>query len=88
MHKCISRTKHRLSYVCFFAALAICLFGAIGQQRVVILIGALCLIAAAIMLLVVNCCPYCGESFRGLYWSQSAGFCRKCGKRIEFDDEQ
>ena len=33
-------------------------------------------------------CPHCGEHFRGLNVSKpDAGYCRKCGKLMEFDEE-
>ena len=33
-------------------------------------------------------CPHCGAHFRGLNASKpNAGYCRKCGKLMEFDEE-
>ena len=35
----------------------------------------------------VTKCPHCGTSFRGVYLSApNAGYCRKCGKLMEFDE--
>ena len=34
-------------------------------------------------------CPHCGTHFRGLNASKpDAGYCRKCGKLMEFDGEE
>lgn len=36
----------------------------------------------------VSKCPYCGTHFRGMDASKpDAGYCRKCGKLMEFDEE-
>ena len=86
-NKYVSRTKNRIAAILMAGFTVFLLFGYISQLGVLMLFSILLLIASIIIMLSANRCPYCGEYFRGLYWSKAnAGYCRKCGKIIEFDD--
>ena len=87
MKKCVSRAKNRSALVLLYSFLFLMLVGYILSNRAIMLISVLLLIAGVILMLSTNRCPYCGEYFRGLYWSKpNAGHCVKCGRVIEFDD--
>ena len=87
MKKHISRAKNRLALVLLYSFLVILLIGYILSNRVIMLISVPLFIASVILMFSTNRCPYCGEYFRGLYWSKpTAGHCVKCGKVIVFDD--
>ena len=87
MKKYISRAKNRLAQVLLYAFLFLMLVGYISSNRVIMLISLPSFLAGVILMFSTNRCPYCGEYFRGLYWSKpNAGYCVKCGKLIEFDD--
>ena len=87
MKKHISRAKNRLALVLLYSFLVILLVGYILSNRVIMLISVPLFIASVILMFSTNRCPYCGEYFRGLYWSKpTAGHCVKCGKVIVFDD--
>ena len=87
MKKYISRAKNRLALVLLYAFLFLILVGYISSNRVIMLISIPVWIAGVIIMFSTNRCPYCGEHFRGLYWSKpNAGHCVKCGKVIVFDD--
>jgi len=87
MKKYISRTKNRTAFVLMAAFMVLVLLGYLLQNGVLMSISLPLLIAATVLMLSANRCPYCGEVFRGLYWSKpNAGYCRKCGKMLEFDD--
>ena len=87
MKKYISRAKNRLALVLLYSFLVILLVSYILSNRVIMLISVPLFIASVILMFSTNRCPYCGEYFRGLYWSKpTAGHCVKCGKVIVFDD--
>ena len=87
MKKYISRAKNRLAQVLLYAFLFLMLVGYISSNRVIMLISLPSFLAGVMLMFSTNRCPYCGEYFRGLYWSKpNAGYCVKCGKLIEFDD--
>ena len=87
MKKYISRTKTRLSMILMCAFLAFELMGYISSREALMIIALFFFIAGFSLMLSSNRCPYCGDYFKGLYWSKpNAGYCRKCGKLIEFDD--
>jgi len=87
MKKYVSRTKNRVALVLLYSFLFLFLAGYILSNQVIMLIAVPLFIASIILMFSTNRCPHCGEFFRGLYWSKSnAGYCRKCGKIIEFDD--
>lgn len=87
MKKFVSRAKNRISLVLLYSFLFLMLVGYLLSNRVIMLISVPLLIAGVILMFSANRCPYCGEYFRGLYWSKTnAGHCVKCGKVIEFDD--
>ena len=83
----ISRTKNRLAIILLCAFVVSFILGCLIREVALIYIAAACFIADFILMITTNRCLYCGEYFRGLYWSKEAGFCRKCGKQIRFDDE-
>ena len=87
MKKYISRAKNRLAQVLLYSFLFLMLVGYISSNRVIMLISLPSFLAGVMLMFSTNRCPYCGEYFRGLYWSKpNAGYCVKCGKLIEFDD--
>ena len=87
MKKYISRAKNRLAQVLLYSFLFLMLVGYISSNRVIMFISLPSFLAGVILMFSTNRCPYCGEYFRGLYWSKpNAGHCVKCGKLIEFDD--
>lgn len=87
MKKYISRTKNRVALVLLLSFILLLLVGRLLSNGIIMLISLAPLIVGFILMLSANRCPYCGEFFRGLYWSKpNAGHCRKCGKIIEFDD--
>ena len=87
MKKYISRTNNRVALVLLLSFVFLLLVGCLLSNGIIMLSSLALLISGFILMLSANRCPYCGEYFRGLYWSKSnAGHCRKCGKIIEFDD--
>ena len=83
MKKYISRAKNRLAQVLLYAFLFLMLVGYISSNRVIMLISLPSFLAGVMLMFSTNRCPYCGEYFRGLYWSKpNAGYCVKCGKLI------
>ena len=46
-----------------------------------------CIVIGTVLLLITNRCPRCKAPFRGGSWDKpNAGYCRKCGKLMEYDD--
>ena len=87
LKKYVSRAKNRVALVFLYSFLAFMLIGYCLSNRVIMLISVPLFIAGVILMFSTNRCPYCGEAFRGLYWTKpNAGHCVKCGKVIEFDD--
>ena len=87
MKKYVSRRKNRVTLILVFSFTFLLLVGYVLSNRVIMLISVPLFIASVILMFSTNRCPYCGEYFRGLYWSKpNAGYCSKCGKLIEFDD--
>lgn len=87
MKKYISRTRSRLTFILIIISVIFAVIGAISENKILIFVAAVLYIADLVLMIVTNQCPYCGEFFRGIYWSKpDAGYCRKCGKLIEFDD--
>ncbi len=82
----LSRIKTRVSLLLTLTGAAGVIVGAIYSKALLSIIGLVLLMVGSIMLLLTNRCPYCGDIFRGLSWSKpDAGYCRKCGKKIEYD---
>lgn len=86
-HKGISRLKNRIASILYALCLALCFFGVMFQSKLLIASIIPTSIIATLLLITTNRCPNCNEYFRGAYWSKSAGFCRKCGEKLYFDDE-
>lgn len=87
MKKYISRTRHRLTFTLLIAFCVLLLIGNILENGVLRMVSIFLFIVAVILLFATNRCPHCGDFFRGLYWSRAnAGYCRKCGELMEFDD--
>ena len=88
MKNYISRTKNRVALVLQLSFVLILLVGRLLSNEIIMLISLAPFIAGVILMLSANRCPCCGEFFRGLYWSKpNAGYCRKCGELIKFDDD-
>ena len=87
MKKYVSRRKNRIALILLFSFTFLLLVGYLLSNRVIMLISLSFFISCIILMFSTNRCPHCGEFFRGLYWTKpNAGYCRKCGKLIEFDD--
>ena len=87
MKKRVSRAKNRLAIILLLSFVSFFFVGLGLRSKVLTYVSFLPFIACVILMLSTNQCPHCGEYFRGLYWSKSnAGYCRKCGELIEFDD--
>lgn len=85
--KKVSRAKNRLSLISLIIFLALISIGYLLKNVIMMVSSFPFLFITFILLFTANRCPFCGELFRGIYWSKStAGYCRKCGKLIEFDD--
>lgn len=87
LKKYVSRAGSRAALVLFVACIALVLLGKAANDNLFLFLSLVLLIPAAAVMLRTNRCPYCGETFRGLHWSKpTAGYCKKCGKLMEFDD--
>lgn len=87
MKKYLSRKMSRLSALTgsFFCIMMVLAF--LFHSLIVWAVGAALGVAYIALSLHTNRCPYCGEGFKGFYWSKpNAGYCRKCGKFMVFDD--
>ena len=63
------------------------LFFSDGGAVVFYLLGIVCVVIGAVLMMISNRCPYCKTMFRGGEWSKpNAGYCNKCGKLMEYDD--
>ena len=83
----INRTRTRIALISMVLFIVFLILGKISWNDYLIAASILFLIVWLILFLMTNRCPHCGERFRGMYWSEpSAGYCRKCGKLIEYDD--
>lgn len=85
--RAVSRVRNRLVFCLIIVFLILFLFGFMMRSSVLMSISLAPFVIASILLITTNRCPNCGEGFRGVYWSKEAGFCRKCGEKIYFDDE-
>lgn len=87
MKKYLSRKRARQS-IQALVFVCIVLLIALPLRSVPLLLICLGLsFACAALMSRANRCPYCGAEFRGCYWSKpDAGYCRKCGKLMEYDD--
>ncbi len=85
--KHVSRKKHKTGFILVFIFPILVLVSNAIKSGLLLLFSLLILLIAGILMFRTNRCPYCGEFFRGCYWEKAnAGFCRRCGKLIEFDD--
>ena len=88
MKKYVSRAKNKVALILLYAFLFLMIVGYVASNLVIMILSVLLLIAGVILMFSANHCPHCGAYFRGLYWSKpNAGHCVKCGKIIEFDDD-
>lgn len=88
----ISRKKAKAVSVLLWIAVVLCVVGIIISGRTGNAFPMLVLLAftfyVAYRMDKVCRCPHCGTHFRGLDPSKpDAGYCRKCGKLMEFDQE-
>ena len=88
----ISRSKAKTVSTLLWIAVVLCLIGVITAVRAggvyLMLISLVFTFYIAYRLDQVCKCPHCGTHFRGLDPSKpNAGYCRKCGKLMEFDEE-
>ena len=89
----ISRKKAKTVYCLLWIAIALCIIGVITAVRkggvYLMLISLAFTFYTAYRMDQVCTCPHCGAHFRGLDVSKpDAGYCRKCGKLMEFDGEE
>lgn len=83
----ISRKKNRLALLSMVLFVAFLLIGRLLYNGILTALSTLFMVLMLVLLFTANRCPACGEYFRGIFWSKpTAGYCRKCGKLIEFDD--
>ena len=87
MKKCVSRAKNRLALILLLSFAVLFCVAFLLISKVLLYVSLVLYIASFILMLSTNRCPHCGAYFRGLYWSKpNAGYCRKCGELLEFDD--
>ena len=89
MEKVLNRKLTRL-WMFLEAVAIVCLvfllFGG-GGAVVFAVVSVACSVIGAILMLIANRCPYCGNGFHGGEWAKPhAGYCNKCGKLMEYDD--
>ena len=83
----INRTRSRIAIISMVLFIVFLIIGSISFNDYLMTASILFLIVWLILFLSTNRCPHCDEHFRGMYWSKSsAGYCRKCGKLMEYDD--
>ena len=88
MKPTVSRTKNKVLILLMVIFVALLLIGSLLKLGGLMYLS-IALLISILILLLSNRCPYCNEPFRGVYWSKSdAGYCKKCGKLIEFDDHR
>ncbi len=86
MEKTISRRKIRWAIVVFWLFAAAMFVAVLSRSVMIYAVGCVLGVVYVVLYLAACRCPYCGCHFRGHYWSKmTAGYCRKCGKRMEFD---
>ena len=89
MEKTLNRKLTRWWMTFMAATLFFMLFLAVSGGGAVLcaILSIACLVMGAILMLIANRCPHCGNGFRGGSWSKPhAGYCNKCGKLMEYDD--
>lgn len=83
----VNRKRSRMAIISMVLFVVFLILGRISWNSFFIITSMLFLIVWLILFLTTNRCPYCGQHFEGIYWSKpSAGYCRKCGNLIEYDD--
>lgn len=83
----VNRKRSRMAIISMVLFVVFLILGRISWNSFFIITSMLFLIVWLILFLTTNRCPYCGQHFGGIYWSKpSAGYCRKCGNLIEYDD--
>ena len=87
MKPLISRPLFRTSLVLICACLVLFLIGFAFRIGALIPLSLPLLLIGGYLRFLSGRCPYCGQVFRGLFWSSpDAGYCVKCGNLMEFDD--
>ena len=86
--RAVSRLNNRIAAVLLAAFVGLIFLGAFLSISLLMALGLVCAVFGAVLMFATNRCPYCRTYFKGLYWSEDAGYCRKCGGRIFFDDEE
>lgn len=88
----LSRKKTKFVSILIWIAVALCLIGILtagrNGQSYFLWISLLFAAYTAFRMDEVCKCPHCGTHFRGIDGTKpNAGYCRKCGKLMEFDEE-
>lgn len=85
----VSRKKARIAILILALVVILILAGVIAKKAVILMIGAIVLLADYVLILSTTRCPNCGEYFYGLHWSskKDAGVCKKCGEPLLYDDQ-
>ena len=84
--KKVNIRKIRIAQWCMICGALLCLLAAVIHSILLWSIAAVLLLTGLLLSLSANRCPYCGEYFRGIsFGARDGGFCRKCGRKIEFD---
>ena len=89
MEKTLNRKLTRLWMTFMAGSLFFMLFLLVseGGAGIFAFLSIACLVMGAILMMIANRCPHCGNGFRGGEWSKPhAGYCNKCGKLMEYDD--
>ena len=83
----VNRKRSRMAIISMVLFVVFLILGRISWNSFFIITSMLFLIVWLILFLTTNRCPYCGQHFPEFYWSKpSAGYCRKCGNLMEYDD--
>ena len=84
----ISRKKAKTATRLLWISVAVTFIGLMSRKWYITLIAFVFVVYGAVRVDKVSVCPHCGAYFRGLNPTESnAGYCRKCGKLMEFDEE-
>ena len=84
----ISRKQAKQSGVFLTIAIIINLISIMVMNTAFMICALILIFIAAYIWDKTNRCPHCGTHFRGSFAAEpNAGYCRKCGKLMEYDEE-